>query len=240
MLYDVLAKVPTRPARLMSVRILWRRSVTAELAFWQRWLETGGLEWPEDFQRRFNPDTPLDESIVCSAIERLARPDIRILDVGAGPVTSLGKVYPGRAIEIVPVDALAAAFNRLLGASGFRPPVRTLTGHAERLPSDVKDRSFDIAFARNSLDHTWNPMRAIRNMIEATSDDGFVLLKHRRNEAQAQSYQDLHQWNFDLRSGDLVIWNRLVSWNVDRELGRGMTVSTHETAGFLESIITRR
>jgi hypothetical protein len=106
-------------------RLLWRgKGVDHEIDFWTRWFTTKGLHWPDDYRRRLDPDSQLDEPLI---IERLAGlgEEVAILDVGAGPLTILGKRYPGKSLRITPVDPLAREYDRLLAEFGVVPPIRT-------------------------------------------------------------------------------------------------------------------
>jgi SAM-dependent methyltransferase len=209
------------PARLRGTltRARWRKGVDLEVNFWRRWLETGGLQWPEDFRERLDPDLAMGHRLVAEKIDRLPHRSIAILDVGAGPLTALGKVVPGKDLSITPVDPLASRYDRLLDELGIEPPVRTIAGHGERLTDMFARESFDISFAQNALDHSWDPILVIENMLQVTKKSGFVLLRHMQNEGENERYGGLHQWNFDVRAGDLIIWNRRAQHNVSRIFG---------------------
>ncbi len=57
---------------------------------------------------------------------------IRILDVGAGPLTVLGKRLTGVQIDITAVDPLAGDYGTLLQRHGIAPPIRTQWCEGER------------------------------------------------------------------------------------------------------------
>jgi len=130
-----------------------------------------------------------------------------VLDAGAGPLTMLGKVLDSHELEIVPVDPLAAAYRVLLEEHHVVPPVPTIYGHAENLLAAFTENSFDLVYARNSIDHSFDPVRAIRQMLAVARPACFVFLTHARNEGLRMGYQGLHQWNFDLEGGHLILWN---------------------------------
>jgi len=46
----------------------------------------------------------------------------------------------------------------------------------------------------------------VEQMLEVIRAGGYVVLRHVRNEAERQGYGQLHQWNFDERNGQLVLW----------------------------------
>lgn len=194
-----------RRRRQQAVEPAWRGALPGEVEFWSRWIDTRGDQWPEDFARRLDPDLPLQPEI--AAIADVAPGGlVRILDVGAGPLTFLGKRHPEFRVEITAVDALGDDYSRLLAAAGIDPPVRTLACESEQLSKVIAADSFDIAYARNTLDHSYDPVRAIREMIRCVRPGGRVLLVHRRDEAEEESYLGLHQWNFAIDGNDLTIW----------------------------------
>ena len=201
-------------------RLWWRsRGRDHELDFWTAWLERRGGKWSEDYARRLGPAPLIEDRLVTDRLDEIDRVEVKILDVGAGPVTQLGTHYPGKRIQVVPVDPLADEYERLLSRFGVEPPVRTIKAHGERLLRHFSPRSFDIAYAVNSIDHSYDPVRIIENMLTVVRPDGVVLLRHRLNEGEHERYVGLHQWNFDVRGGDLVVWNHAVTQSLRHALG---------------------
>jgi SAM-dependent methyltransferase len=156
--------------------------------------------------------------VLRAEIEKMAKSDISILDVGAGPATNIGFRYPGRNLTIFPVDPLAHDYAGLLRAAGLEPPVRTMRVEGKALLEHFGRQRFDIAYATNSLDHSSDPLAIITNMVGVVREDGCVILRHARNEGEERRYEGLHQWNFDVIGGDLVIWNGAETVNVRHAL----------------------
>src|SRR4030088_1771961 len=99
------------------LRPIWRSralGLWVERFFWWRWIGTRGLTWPQEFERRLDPRCPLLPHIA-AYLRDVAGEPVRILDVGAGPVTSLGYRLEGRTLEITAGDGLAGPPQRLLG-----------------------------------------------------------------------------------------------------------------------------
>lgn len=156
--------------------------------------------------------------------ERLPLGRVKVLDVGAGLVSIVPKVHPGRTFDVTAIDPLAGLFDVLLDEFGIEPWVRTTPGTGEELLELVEPGTFDVAHASNSVDHTHDPALVIRNMLLAVKPGGLVLLRHERNEAVNEHYRALHQWNFDVEDGDFILWRPGVRRNLSRELadlGRG-------------------
>jgi SAM-dependent methyltransferase len=211
---------------------VWRARQKSEVDFWADWLvgAPGTEQWAWDREERLDPTTEIRDPLVREELERLASDEVSILDVGAGPLTSLGYRYPGRTVTIVPVDPLAGDYDRLLAEAGLEPPVRTAAVAGEDLVELFGRERFDIAYAANSLDHSADPLRIIANMVEVVRPGGVVLLRHKRNEGESARYGGLHQWNFDAADGRLRLWNDTVEIDVGEALGE-RTASTARISG---------
>lgn len=195
----------------------WREGLASEIAFWDSWLATEGREWPEEYRDRVDPDMPLQEDLR-ALLQRFPGPDYEILDVGAGPLTSIGKRWPGRGVRITAVDPLADVFARLLERHHITPLFATSWCHGELLHERFARHQFDLVHARNSLDHSYNPLRAVLLALEVVKVGGAVLLSNHEDEAVAEGYAGLHQWNFSEQGGHFFISNRWLRFNVSRLL----------------------
>lgn len=172
-----------------------------------------------------NPECPIRDPMITEYLSTASRTDIAIIDVGAGAITQVGYTYPGKNISVTPVDPLADHYAKVLRKRGVKLPFPTVKGDGETLLSQFSRASFDIAYARNSLDHTYDPIATIANMLELVRDDGVVLLRHYRDEAEGGEYEGLHQWNFDCKDDRFVIWNKDTHVLVDKVLGPNAKVS---------------
>ena len=189
------------PARLNRAIGLWY-----EPQFWQRYLETGAFGSEAGLEPLFDPDRPLREPLIVDRLDSLPR-ELSILDVGAGPLTTLGKRIEGRRVEITPVDPLGDQYRKIVERRGVAP-VPTLTCAGEDLLERFGPGRFDVAYARNALDHTRDALAIIRNMIAVTRPGGLVALRHNRREAERRGYTLLHAWNFDLSDDGPVLFDR--------------------------------
>ncbi|MDI3309098.1 MAG: methyltransferase domain-containing protein [Acetobacteraceae bacterium] len=228
----------TDPDRLEAQLAAWARGIGDELHFWDAWLGSRGLQWPEDFSRRMDPEAPLDARMADLA-RRLGQERVRILDVGAGPVTILGYRLPGVALEITATDALAPLYAALLERHGVTPPIATRFAPAEDLSMLFPVGGFDLVHCRNALDHSFDPLRGIEEMLAVVREGGFVLLSHFRNEAENGQYNGLHQWNFDLREGRFTIWNRGGAVDVATALRCPCRLTCHGEGGGVEVLIEK-
>jgi len=65
----------------------WDTGISGEEKFWDTWIKNRGGHWPGDFKRRMNPDTKF---CATQHLPKSAGAPLRVLDVGAGPITSCG------------------------------------------------------------------------------------------------------------------------------------------------------
>jgi SAM-dependent methyltransferase len=186
---------------------LWSRGIRHELQFWDHVMQTAGGQWPEDWRARMDPASPLD-AFVSAHARALGRSALRILDVGAGPLTCLGYALPGLTLEIVPTDPLAALYAGLFRRHGITPPLETRFAVVEDLALFLPEGGFDLVHCRNALDHSFDPLRGIEQMLAMARVGGRVLLRHFANEAAREAYTGFHQYNFAVRDGRFVVWNR--------------------------------
>jgi SAM-dependent methyltransferase len=201
-----------------SVQSRWSLGKTPQLSFWRRYLETKGLYWPDEYRARLLPDTRLQDEIVACLTEKSA--EVHILDVGAGPLTRLGKRWPDHVVHLTAVDPLADEYNRILDECGIVPVVRTQAGEVERLRESFDADQFDLIYMRNALDHSYDPLLGIRQMLSVVKPGGWVYLDHAINEGKNEGYRGMHQWNFTEEKGEYIIWNRRMRVSVD-EVVRG-------------------
>src|SRR5688500_3280063 len=76
-------------ARGLSLHERWSRAISYESTFWEDWLATRAFGNEAEYQTRLDPDLPVTERLLSEALEALDRPEVAILDVGAGPLTTV-------------------------------------------------------------------------------------------------------------------------------------------------------
>jgi SAM-dependent methyltransferase len=237
-LYLRLKRVRARHLTSLDARDVWQKGLPDEIWYWEDYLSTGGLEWPDEYKRMTSPDALITDPLLTAELDRSPLKTVSILDVGAGPLTMVGTRYPGRDLSITAIDPLGAEYDALLARHQITPPVRTLTGAAEELTSYFPDESFDFTYARNSLDHTYDPLKAIDNMIRVTRKSGKVLLRHHAHEAENAKYFGLHQWNFEVDRGCFVIWSPGREHNVTKLFANDVWLSCVQEKDWILCTIT--
>jgi SAM-dependent methyltransferase len=184
----------------------WEQNLSAEVAFWQSIIADRGVTFgcSEEVEERLNPDTPLQDYLR----ELLpASGHVRILDIGAGPFTTVGKKWEGRTVEIVAVDALAQAYDSILAEYGIVPPVRTIECVGEKVADMFPAQSFDLVHIKNALDHCFDPIAVLKSALAVCKPQGFIFLSHHANEGRHQGYCGLHQWNLAALDNHFMLWN---------------------------------
>ncbi len=184
----------------------WAAGKSPEIEFWSRWLETKGGQWPDDYAFRTAPNAELQAEIA-QHIQDFPHKTLKVLDVGAGPMTVVGKRFRGAAIDLTAVDALADQYDALDFPSGL-PLVRTQQCESEALSRKFGVDVFDVVYARNTLDHGYDPVEAIREMLKVARSGGKVIAVHFSNEATAANWAGFHQWNFYVDADGFKIANR--------------------------------
>jgi SAM-dependent methyltransferase len=207
----------------LSPKLRWKTGKGFETRFWDYWLRTKGAQWPADYRNRLDPDFPVQPRV--DALLPAER-DIHILDVGAGPLTIVGKKARGKLLKITAVDPLADEYDKLLRKHAVEPIVRTQRLEAEMLTTRFSKNAFDFCYARNCLDHAYDPEQAVLQMIDVVKRARYVLLEHHPNEAKHAHYSGLHQWNFDLSpEGDFLIASRFSATNMTKKYADRCSIS---------------
>lgn len=210
----------------------WQEGTHSETNFWRDALRDPAKYWLADvFKFRTEPEAMLQPEL-CELLAQLDTKHVRILDVGAGPLSSLGKRWPDHEVEIVPVDPLCADYDRFLSEANVIPPVRTTKADAESLTARFADASFDMAYASNSLDHCRDPILAISEMLKVVRPGGYVYLWHFADEGEAENYHGLHQWNIGARSGDIIVSDGRKNTSLRTKFGDGAQLTVQEITAY--------
>jgi hypothetical protein len=178
----------------------WRARSESEIAFWRDVFATRGGAFPDEFAFRLAPDSLLQEEIEALLPDKET---VRILDVGAGPMTWLGKKGRSHKLQIVAVDPLLPFYDPTHTLTF--PNVTRVAAFGEELLDRFDPDSFDLAFSRNALDHAIDPV-AILDAMRVLAPR--VHIRHAIREGRTQRYEGLHQWDIFPEAGGLVIEGR--------------------------------
>ncbi len=72
-----------QPGADPHVYAAWSKGSDFEINFWNEWIRTKGLDWPDDFRNRLSPESPFPPHLR----DLISAPDgatINVLDVGSG------------------------------------------------------------------------------------------------------------------------------------------------------------
>src|SRR3954468_12757984 len=100
--------------RLMRPLTRIRRvALWTEVLFWWKWMRDRAAAQIQS--ELLDPHRPLRPELL-AAVDRVGGSSVRILDVGAGPITTIGHRHPTRHVDVtvVATDVLAAQYQRLL------------------------------------------------------------------------------------------------------------------------------
>ena len=128
------------------------------------------------------------------------------MDVGAGPLTTLGNECNGQRVDLFATDVLAATYNKILAAQNVTPPVRTMYAAAEHLEKHFDAGSFDLVHCSNALDHSQDPYQALRSMLAVVKLGHKVLVYSHVNESTRMLHAGMHRYDlFPDERGHLML-----------------------------------
>ena len=198
-------------SKLTGESILRVEGIIDEYRHWEGVLDGTYKEHHDQFIHRLQIDAEVQEPHL-GILEELNRSfaieEIAILDVGAGPVTSINNLYKGVRLNITAIDALGYYYYYLLKKHGMEPPVRTQSYDGEVIARHFPKESFHWIYARNSLDHMESPVECIQGMLPLLKPGGMISLFHFPNIGSLCNYCGFHQWDFFLKDNDFCIAGR--------------------------------
>lgn len=139
-------------------------------------------------------------------IKKLPPSQIKLLDIGCGPFPKSGVYCKDYEIRRVLIDSMAKEYHILLKKNGINTYGQKITCcNAEEVESIFKKDSFDVIYSKNALDHTYDPIKAIKQLANLLNENGIMILEHYINEGEYTDYFGLHQWNFYIEKGNFYI-----------------------------------
>lgn len=203
----------------MSLKEVWESGIQSEVDFWRSVLSGSIPEYDAyraETLARLDPARQLEDYVAALCPSDVAAKEFRILDVAAGPVSSVGWRIGGEAVQLVPIDALAPQYRAILAEFDITPPVWTEHCDGEEMASKFAPGSFDVVHIRNALDHCYEPVSVIRNAFTVLKPGGALCICGHTDEAEYGKYDGLHQWNVRVESDDMIIWRPGERYEVGR------------------------
>jgi ubiquinone/menaquinone biosynthesis C-methylase UbiE len=190
--------------------------ITMRIEEWSKWTQCEINHWDRVFDGYVNDITSyyhvytkrrLDDKLklhtnVQNLVDDIDKDQITILDVGSGPLPFLGKVS-NKKLLFTAVDYLSHEYDKLYNKYNVHPSVKPIQCDALELTNIFSKNQFDIVYARNSIDHTFNPIKCIQQMVHVCNKH--LILEHKLNEGIVENYQGLHQWNFFTKDSKFYI-----------------------------------
>lgn len=132
--------------------------------------------------------------------------EVIIAEIGSGMFCTIGSLWKTAKVKVYPSDILANEFNQILKDNHITPLIPIVKQDMENLT--YPDKFFDIVHCTNALDHTPDPIKAIKEMYRVVKPGGYIYLRHFINVGEHEKYAGLHMWNIDMQGKDCTIWNR--------------------------------
>ena len=218
----------------------WRQGLKEEADFWRLWIEKEGLDWPEDFIFRCSPTSELQDYVKAQLTDKKPGAKVRLLDVGAGALTGLGKLWSGREVEIDAVDVLADTFAADLSSCGIIPSVPTVFGEMEELSRLFNRDTFDFIYVCSSLHCSYSPLKALNEMIKVVKPGGSIMFSQVQNEGRRRGYSGIYQWDIVLEDGNLMLGNVACRVDLGAFFGDRVDISCRAEGGWVNFSMKRR
>lgn len=155
-------------------------------------------------KRRLDDKVKLHKNVQ-NLIDIIDKEEISILDVGSGPMPFLGK-NSNKKLLFTAIDYLSHEYEKLYNKYNVHPSLKPIKCDASELNKMFNENQFDIVYARNSIDHTFDPIKCIQEMVKVSNK--YIILEHKLNEGIVENYQGLHQWNFFIKDSKFYISNK--------------------------------
>ena len=133
----------------------------------------------------FNKPIPLIDELLPFVGDKK---EIKIADIGSGPVSSIGSFLPGVDVKIYPSDV--QDFTKWWKDRNQTPFKPVEIQNMEKLT--YPDEFFDIVWCHNALDHTRNAKAALKELIRVCKTGGWVYIFCSLDQL---STGYLHFWN---------------------------------------------
>jgi ubiquinone/menaquinone biosynthesis C-methylase UbiE len=133
--------------------------------------------------------------------------EVKIADIGAGAMATIGSTWPGVKVEVFSSDEMAKEYEQMCIDLGIKRLFPVVYENMEGL--SYPSNTFDIVNCVNAIDHVVRPYLAIMEMVRVCKPGGWVYLRHMREVGRTSGYSGLHQWNINFVGGECLFWNKL-------------------------------
>lgn len=126
---------------------------------------------------------------------------VRIAELGAGPVNTIGSEWPETEVELFASDVVQPEYRKLWEAHGAVPLIPVECEDMEHLT--YSDGMFDIVHCVNAVDHTPDARAALREFRRVCKPGGWIYLRHAPD--QMRRFGGMHAWNIRME-GDKCLF----------------------------------
>lgn len=197
---------------------IWLKGLRSEISFWKKFMEEQGGESFYGWERMVSPTRmfELEEDIPPSKYGG----EYMFADIGSGPFSRCGIITSKVKLNSVWVDPLASVYEELKRNNHLEDKINLETGFVELLDRKFSKNTFDMVHMSNSLDHCFDAVHGITQLLNICKIGGKVILRHHEDEAERGNYTGLHQWNISLNNPEhsFVIWRKEVRYDICRIL----------------------
>lgn len=195
---------------------IWLDNIMSEVEFWIKSVADSCGR-----MHKYNISCRENTKFVHPGISPKIKANEIVLDIGCGLMSRYGnELDDGKAIQLIPVDALAYFYNMINGRiqDELKGDYVCRFGLFEFLGNIFGRNYADYIIINNALDHGIDPWRSIVECLYVLKLNGSMHLEHRRAEAVFEDWNGLHKWNIDCANGDMLIWNKENAINVTESL----------------------
>lgn len=197
----------------------WLTGIEEKLNFWNDYMDTQGDIYQEDYQDtiRENKKFVLNDDID----DIYQGKEFKFIDVGSGPFSRCGKITEKVNMNFTAADPLAEAYNIMKKNKQIDNGVEIDTAFVELLGKKYGKNIFDMVHMSNSLDHCFDALCGIYQLIYICKIGGKIILRHAENEAERSEYEGFHQWNLSVhnKENSFIIWREKQRIDLIKELG---------------------
>lgn len=163
-------------------------------------MESLDLDLPDHYRRKirqlayeYNREFPLPYYF---ARMIKSKSDVKIADLGSGPVCILGNIWGNTKIKIYASDARQPSYERLIKKENIKLLVPIECQDMENLT--YEDNFFDVVHCVNALDHTKDAQKALDEMFRVCKKGGYIYLRHAHNQRRAHNGNG-HFWDASIK-----------------------------------------
>jgi SAM-dependent methyltransferase len=181
-----------------------QRGIFQEINHWSKVLASQeDVRADPDYSKRVDPNRLLQPELAALLPRGVLAPTV--LDVGSGPLSTVGIVAGEIKVTLSGADPLAADYLKMLKDIGIEPNCKLFSCTGEELIANFGAASFDLVACVNAMDHSEDPIEVFRQMAEVCKPGGYLYLYHAEDEGYHERYHGMHQWNFSMQRGKPVL-----------------------------------